>query len=196
LPLEQVSFIVWIGKERKVMRTRTKSILLAMAIVSLALPSLGEAQGQDKASQDKTEKKNTAATSNRASSPVQPGAKVPQPKDAGAIPANAERIDASHFRAKDDKGVTWNYTKTPFGVVKYRADGQKAADSSDSDVPDWKVQDLGDSVRFEKPTPFGPSVWTTKKSDLSDQEKLALANATVRPAASGSSKSGSESPKK
>lgn len=173
--------------------------MLAIAAMSLVLPSVGEARGQDQASQDKTEKKNTTAPSNRAVSPVQQGAKVPQPKDAGAVPANAERIDASHFRAKDDKGVMWNYTKTPFGVVKYRADDQKAAsagDSPNSDVPDWKVQDLGDSVRFEKQTPFGPSVWTTKKSDLSDSEKLALANATARPAVSRSSKTGSESPKK
>jgi hypothetical protein len=175
----------------------------AMAVVSIVLPSLGWAQGhdQDKAGQDKTEKKNVGAATNRAAhGPVQPGAKVPQPKDAGAIPANAERIDGSHFRAKDDKGVTWDYTKTPFGVVKYKAAAEaKAAsvpEASSPDVPNWKVKDLGDSVRFEKPTPFGPSVWTKKKSDLDQTEKLALAKATPAPVPSGVPKTEPESSKR
>lgn len=183
-----------------IMRIRTKSITLAMAVVTIMLPSLGNAQDQDKASQNKTDKKDPGAVTNRVNGPVQPGVKVPQPKDAGAIPANAVRIDASHFRAKDDKGVMWDYTKTPFGVVKYRDDGeQKAAsapDVSNSDVHNWKVKDLGDSVRFEKATPFGASVWTKKKSDLNDEEKLALAKATPPPVESGSAKNASESPPK
>ncbi|HEX4232291.1 MAG TPA: hypothetical protein VHZ07_26730 [Bryobacteraceae bacterium] len=181
------------------MRIRKKLIMLPIAVMSIVLPSLGQTQGQDTANQDKTQKKDTSET-RRANAAVQPGAKVPQPKDAGAIPANAVRIDASHFRAKDDKGVTWNYTKTPFGVVKYRAaDEPKSASTPEASalgVPNWKVKDLGDSVRFEKATPFGPSVWTKKKSDLDAEEKLALAKAIPPPADSGSSKAGSESTKK
>ena len=34
-----------------------------------------------------------------------------------------------------------------------------------------KSEDLGDTVRFSRPTPFGPKVWTRKKTELDTYEK-------------------------
>lgn len=172
------------------MKIRTVLTVLALAGASVSLLLPGRAQGQGGVNQNQTQKSDTSQ--HPSSEAVHAGVKVPQAKDAGAIPANAERIDGSHFRAKDEKGEWWNYTKTPFGVVKYKADGQTNA-ASTADVSNWKVKDLGDSVRFEKPTPFGPSVWTKKKSGLNDAEKLALAKSNPAPATSAAA---SETPKK
>src|SRR5579863_7070947 len=132
------------------MKNRTALVVFTLAVASLALPSLGKAQ-------DQSQKGSTAATEtgqaqdNRTTKPPQSAAAF-QNKDAGLIPANAERIDATHFRVKDDKGVVWQYTKTPFGVAKHRAD-EKAANAPD--VTGWKATDLGDSVRFERQMAFG-----------------------------------------
>jgi hypothetical protein len=40
------------------------------------------------------------------------------------------------------------------------------------------MTDLGDSVQFQRPTPFGPQKWVRKKSELTDDEKAALALGT------------------
>ena len=90
------------------------------------------------------------------------------------IPANAERIDSLHYRAKDDKGVVWNYTKTPFGINKEKAD-EETKPMGSSKQPEIIATDQGDSVKFERRTPFGKNVWTKKKTDLDDSEKAALA---------------------
>jgi hypothetical protein len=37
------------------------------------------------------------------------------------------------------------------------------------------MTDLGDSVQFQRPTPFGPQKWTRKKSEMSEDEKSAFA---------------------
>jgi hypothetical protein len=37
------------------------------------------------------------------------------------------------------------------------------------------MTDLGDSVQFQRPTPFGPQKWTRKKSELTEDEKSAFA---------------------
>ena len=34
-----------------------------------------------------------------------------------------------------------------------------------------RSEDMGDSVRFTRATPFGPKVWTTKKTELNAYEK-------------------------
>ena len=34
-----------------------------------------------------------------------------------------------------------------------------------------KVIDKGDTVRFERPSPFGPMGWEKKKSELTDEER-------------------------
>jgi hypothetical protein len=138
-------------------------IVLALAAATVALQVQAKAQDQSQ--------KTSVANAQTGQTQDKQATKAGQ----DLIPANAERIDATHFRAKDDKGVVWEYTKTPFGVARSRADEKPA---NTPNVSGWKATDLGDSVRFERQTPFGTSAWTKKKSDLNAAEKLALANAT------------------
>jgi hypothetical protein len=37
--------------------------------------------------------------------------------------------------------------------------------------PDVKAVEEGDSIRFERPGPFGTYKWTTRKSELSEMER-------------------------
>jgi hypothetical protein len=123
------------------------------------------------------------------------------------IPADAKQIDAHTWMAPDKNGKKWFYRQTPFGVVKTDSDPNKETDADDRrspfdgknpaprsaaaekslQKPAVKVTDLGDSYSFERRTPFGPSKWTRKKSELTDEEK-ALVSAPKPQTASAASK--------
>lgn len=90
-----------------------------------------------------------------------------------SIPAGAKEVEPYVYSATDAQGAQWMYRQTPFGLTKWRP----------SDVPPPAVKeqpnpvtaaDLGDRIRFERNTPFGQYVWTTKKSELTGDEKLLL----------------------
>jgi hypothetical protein len=49
------------------------------------------------------------------------------------------------------------------------------------------VRDLGDSVEFQRRTPFGISKWVSKKTDLNDDEKELLATYEAKRAAAANS---------
>src|SRR5579872_1069581 len=84
------------------------------------------------------------------------------------IPKDAVRNENGTYSYTDKDGKKWLYTNTPFGVVK-AADG--AEDKPDKQPPAVKVIDKGDTVRFERPSPFGTMSWEKKKSDLTDEER-------------------------
>ncbi len=93
--------------------------------------------------------------------------KVPEPF---TIPKDATPLPDGSFRYVDQDGKKWIYRATPFGVSK--AEERPVAPVVDRIEDDTtKSEDLGDSVRFTRPTPFGPKVWVTKKSDFSSYEK-------------------------
>jgi hypothetical protein len=161
------------------MKIRRVSMVLTMAVVTIltcvALTTRGSCQTQDaRKGQNPAEKKDANTASDPAQgehvrTPMEPTTKTPQHKETSTTPAKAEDTE----RAKE---VT-----LPFGIAKHPAgDGKTSVHASN--VPNWKVKDMGDSVRFEFPTAVGPYVWIKKKSDLNDTEKLALANATATPA--------------
>ena len=105
-----------------------------------------------------------------------------------AIPAGAAEASPGLFKQTDREGKTWLYRKTPFGVVKSSDDAPVAsAQPAPTSVPranpfgDDKttaaatpsvtaVED-GDSYKFERNTPFGPTRWTRKKSELTADEQ-------------------------
>ena len=70
------------------------------------------------------------------------------PDAASATPAPASQPDP-------------NRTTTPFGESK----------PSPASAPQTKVTEMGDSVRFERPSPFGVYRWTKKKTELTEDEK-------------------------
>jgi hypothetical protein len=107
------------------------------------------------------------------------------------VPKNAKESLPGVYRLVDKDGKAWVYRKTPFGYQKSAEtepdeakaiDHVKAEAGTQVDTPfgkttvprsavTVKVTEDGDSVRFERPTPFGISRWTRKKSELTDEEK-------------------------
>ncbi len=85
------------------------------------------------------------------------------------VPASAVEINEYSWRYTDSQGKVWIYRKTPFGLAK----GEQPKPPTLEDVPPGMVAfDAGDSVRFERPTPFGRYKWMRKKGQLDDLEKV------------------------
>ena|SRR5690349_25001504 len=90
------------------------------------------------------------------------------------IPKGAVESEPGSYRFTDAQGHKWIYRKTPFGVARMADQPVKANPvPSQSSFPGVKAVDAGDSVRFERPGPFGVYRWETRKSELSDMERAA-----------------------
>lgn len=85
------------------------------------------------------------------------------PKDAVLNP------DGRTYSYTDKQGKKWNYLRTPFGITRVAAKDQPAAPPPATRKVD--VIDKGDTVRFERQSPFGPMGWEKKKSELTDEER-------------------------
>lgn len=103
---------------------------------------------------------------------------TPEQKAAAALPTvpkGAQPVGPNLFRYTDPQGKTWMYRQTPFGVSKWE---EKPGDEQQADTPKplpATATDLGDSVQFERDTPFGHQKWIVKKSEMTDDEKATLA---------------------
>lgn len=114
------------------------------------------------------------------------------------VPKDATEIEPGVYKHTDSAGKTYRYKKTPFGVVKSperedkaekavnRAESTKADTSGDTTTATpfgdvkapppaqvIKVSDKGDSLEFERPSPFGSYRWKRKKDDLNATEREA-----------------------
>jgi hypothetical protein len=103
---------------------------------------------------------------------------TPQQQAAAALPTvppEAKEAGPNLFRYTDPQGKRWMYRKTPFGVSKWEEKPEDQEPHAESPSSGTTVTDLGDSVRFQRATPFGPQIWTRKKSEMTDDEKAAFA---------------------
>ncbi len=110
----------------------------------------------------------------------------------GAPPAGAQEVSKDTFRYKDSDGVVWIYRKKPFGWAKAREADEQAIretpkpEGTPVNQPSIKVVAVkGDAVSFEMPSAFGKRSWSSRKADLTPDEKAALdkweAAQTARP---------------
>ncbi len=113
------------------------------------------------------------AEEKKATKPAAPPAKKAAPAPvAVTIPADAKKTDDNTYEKTDEKGRTWVYTQTPFGIRKFEkpAPTEKPADSAAATAAYTAVED-GDSIKFERPSPFGKFAWSRKKTELTDEER-------------------------
>jgi hypothetical protein len=86
------------------------------------------------------------------------------------VPAGAKAVGPGTYSYTDAQGKPWIYRETPFGGV-YKLAPADVAMPAAQDANPTTATELGDSVRFEHRTPFGVTVWTRKKSDLTAEER-------------------------
>ncbi|HTW67144.1 MAG TPA: hypothetical protein VME17_21140 [Bryobacteraceae bacterium] len=112
-----------------------------------------------------------------------------------AIPGGAKLIEPNLYRYTDSNGKTWMYRQTPFGISRWEDTPNLAPHPAPASEP-VSVTDLGDSVRFERQTAFGPSQWVRKKSELTEEEKALVANQQDKQAAQGEKQSEKKTPER
>jgi hypothetical protein len=61
--------------------------------------------------------------------------------------------------------------KTPFGTVKL---AEKAGEERPEPPATMRAFEDGETVRFERQTPFGTKKWTKKKSELDETEQAVV----------------------
>ena len=99
---------------------------------------------------------------------------APAPRQSGqSIPKGAKEIEPYLYSYQDAGGKKWLYRQTPFGIVKMEDKPQPAPVVVQETNP-IVATDLGETVSFQKQTPFGTQTWTKKKSELSEEEKVLL----------------------
>jgi len=110
------------------------------------------------------------------------------------IPKDAVQNLDGTYSYTDKDGKKWIYIKTPFGVIKNAAADKPAstdppADSTTTKPVDsstkpvdglTKAIDKGDTVRFERASPFGGVSWEKKKSELTEDERQILDAQTAK----------------
>ena len=91
------------------------------------------------------------------------------------IPASAVEFEPGSYHYTDAKGKKWILRPTPFGIAKIEDTGVPLRNKRDQDhgMDGVKVTENGDSVKFERPGPFGVYKWEKKKTDLDAGEKAA-----------------------
>jgi len=87
------------------------------------------------------------------------------------IPKGAVEQADGNFHYTDPQGKKWLYRKTPFGVAKSEDKPTPASLAPPQQDTLTIATDAGDSVHFEKPSPFGTVKWDKKKTDLDANEQ-------------------------
>lgn len=105
-------------------------------------------------------------------------AAAPQQSDSAAKPqtkstAVRKAAEPGTSRYTDENGKKWILKKTPFGTAKIADDGEAKAEKPAPATQGMRATESGDSVRFERMTPFGKATWTKKKDDLDESEQAA-----------------------
>src|SRR6185369_2732870 len=74
------------------------------------------------------------------------------------LPDRAVKNEDGSYRFTDAQGKKWTYWRTPFGVSRKEdrpADIAARAEDMARRSADMRATDAGDTIRFERPGPFG-----------------------------------------
>lgn len=139
-----------------------------------------------------------AAAQQDSQQPAKPAAKTAKTtkkteaadKPPTSIPANAVQIEAGAYRWTDAKGKKWILFETPFGIARKEDTGEPLRHKLQEDhgMEGVKITEDGDSLKFERPGPFGVYKWTKKKTELDAAEQAAWERQKSADAAKGGSK--------
>ena len=97
------------------------------------------------------------------------------------VPAGAVEVSPGLYRWQDKDGKSWMYRRTPFGVSRW----EEGADDSKQKavINQTTAVEEGDSVRFERETPFGKRSWVRKKTEMDETEQKIWARQQEKSAA-------------
>jgi len=122
-----------------------------------------------------------AAAAAAENKPVTNRRKIETPKptkvQAITIPKDAVQIDPNTYRYTDPAGKKWLYNKTPFGISRVEdkavsaEDAKKAQEDMAHQIESTKAVEDGDSIRFERASPFGVTRWQRNKAELNEMER-------------------------
>ena len=98
------------------------------------------------------------------------------------VPAGAVQVSPGLYRWTDKDGKGWMYRRTPFGVSRWEAKSD-AAGGQKAIIEQTTAVEHGDSIRFERVTPFGKRSWVKKKADLDETEQKIWARQQANSAA-------------
>jgi len=90
---------------------------------------------------------------------------------APTLPKGAIEVEPNLYRYTDAQGKTWLARRTPFGFSRWEDKPAPPQPAQVDTAPPIKATDLGDTVRFERQTPFGKNSWLRRKTELTDEEK-------------------------
>jgi hypothetical protein len=89
------------------------------------------------------------------------------------LPPGAVQTAAGTYSYTDPQGKKWTYRQTPFGMAKIEERDTSAvtAEIEKKQAEQMRAFEDGDSVRFERPGPFGVYRWKQKKTELNSLEQ-------------------------
>jgi glucose/arabinose dehydrogenase len=130
------------------------------AVCGCLLLSLGALSAADKQTAEKQKAQAASAKPKAAPSP-------------SALPPGAVQTAAGTYSYTDPQGKKWTYRQTPFGMAKIeeRDTSAAAAEIEKKQAEQTHAFEDGDSIRFERPGPFGVYSWKQKKAELNSLEQ-------------------------
>ena len=90
------------------------------------------------------------------------------------IPKSAVESEPGTFHYTDAQGKKWIYRTTPFGVARFEDKPDSKSVAAPDPAAGITATADGDTIRFERPGPFGVYRWQKAKSDLNDVERAIL----------------------
>lgn len=98
------------------------------------------------------------------------------------IPKDATPNPDGTYSWADKSGKKYIFTKTPFGISRREDMGANPAFATQPKEQFMKAADHGDTVAFERQTPFGTTKWEKKKTELTEEERHVLERQTAQSA--------------